>query len=624
MARNAPPAVCRFVLTRRPGLASPAQASVPSLLRHLLPALRAARPRLTVLRLLVSSGEPLAEALAAELLEALPKEVQLLNLYEAGTAGPNDASQALPTGSMRGAGPQRSVPAGWPIGDTQIIIAPVPADGEEGGGGFEGGTAVSAPPAARFVRVQLTPAGVRLVVTARGVVPSPAATYFRTGDLGYVTPSGCLQLLGRIDTQIKVGGVRLDLAELEAALAGHPALHDVAVRAFGPPHSAAAAAAPGGAAGASAAAAPPPLVCYGPAGKILRAQLPPPAELLQPTATAAGPAAPPAPQPVATHDSALAAATTAAEIALSAAAVAAVAAAGDGGQRNGGGGAAATPPSEVAVMQAIVAATGLADLEATTNIFAAGATSLAAADIAGQLGVDVRLVLSYPSARSLAAALRRSRTGGNVSGTGASEPDTRKAGEAGDGPPPAKRQRLETPALTAPLVPPMTPHGSDGVARWEHHAPPPPPPALQQLSGRHTALAGQRDAATDQQRLALVTALDGSAHILQLDLDPDSDPGERGSEPAAGAVPRLRVLRLCAVRRPSPVFSAPLFLTLPEDRVDSSANRIGAGASVLQAGTSPVAIVGHVDGTVRALRFGLGRHTVDGDGTRPLDRPTVQ
>ncbi len=59
----------------------PPQVSVPSLLRHLLPDLRAAKPSLGRLRLLVSSGEPLDAELAGQLVGVLPPEARLVNLY---------------------------------------------------------------------------------------------------------------------------------------------------------------------------------------------------------------------------------------------------------------------------------------------------------------------------------------------------------------------------------------------------------------------------------------------------------------------------------------------------------------------------------------------------------------
>jgi len=46
--------------------------------------------------------------------------------------------------------------------------------------------------------------------------------YFRTGDLAIRDENGELYYVGRADTQVKVNGYRIELAEIEAALAGHP------------------------------------------------------------------------------------------------------------------------------------------------------------------------------------------------------------------------------------------------------------------------------------------------------------------------------------------------------------------------------------------------------------------
>ncbi|GAB4818312.1 hypothetical protein N2152v2_005358 [Parachlorella kessleri] len=53
---------------------------------------------------------------------------------------------------------------------------------------------------------------------------------FRTGDLGYVDAAGQLRLCGRRDLQVKIGGVRFDLSEVEAALSQHPAVHAAAAK----------------------------------------------------------------------------------------------------------------------------------------------------------------------------------------------------------------------------------------------------------------------------------------------------------------------------------------------------------------------------------------------------------
>jgi amino acid adenylation domain-containing protein len=56
---------------------------------------------------------------------------------------------------------------------------------------------------------------------------------FRTGDMARFGADGSLEFLGRVDDQIKISGVRIELAEVEAALRAHPAIEEVAVIARG-------------------------------------------------------------------------------------------------------------------------------------------------------------------------------------------------------------------------------------------------------------------------------------------------------------------------------------------------------------------------------------------------------
>ncbi|CCH32398.1 non-ribosomal peptide synthetase [Actinosynnema sp. NPDC047251] len=51
---------------------------------------------------------------------------------------------------------------------------------------------------------------------------------YRTGDLGYADPDGCLHYLGRRDGQVKVNGRRVELAGLERVLRAHPGVADAA------------------------------------------------------------------------------------------------------------------------------------------------------------------------------------------------------------------------------------------------------------------------------------------------------------------------------------------------------------------------------------------------------------
>ncbi|NEO86252.1 MAG: amino acid adenylation domain-containing protein [Spirulina sp. SIO3F2] len=55
------------------------------------------------------------------------------------------------------------------------------------------------------------------------------AKLYRTGDLVRQRADGVLEFIGRADTQVKVRGYRVELGEIEAALAQHPGVQDVAV-----------------------------------------------------------------------------------------------------------------------------------------------------------------------------------------------------------------------------------------------------------------------------------------------------------------------------------------------------------------------------------------------------------
>jgi acyl-CoA synthetase (AMP-forming)/AMP-acid ligase II len=57
----------------------------------------------------------------------------------------------------------------------------------------------------------------------------PGWRCFRTGDLLQVQPDGLLRLLGRVDRQVKINGVRIEPAEIEAVLRTEPGVTDAAV-----------------------------------------------------------------------------------------------------------------------------------------------------------------------------------------------------------------------------------------------------------------------------------------------------------------------------------------------------------------------------------------------------------
>ncbi len=71
-------------------------------------------------------------------------------------------------------------------------------------------------------------------LTAGSFVPDhfsaePGARLYKTGDLARFLPNGSIEFLSRIDYQLKVRGIRVELGEIEAVIVEHPELKDAVV-----------------------------------------------------------------------------------------------------------------------------------------------------------------------------------------------------------------------------------------------------------------------------------------------------------------------------------------------------------------------------------------------------------
>ncbi|MEU4368109.1 amino acid adenylation domain-containing protein [Micromonospora chersina] len=192
---------------------------VPSLLHQLLDAGDVSAATLPALRLLVLSGEPCTPALLAKVHAALPGLPRVVNQY-----GPTEATITTTVADLDPAAPYESVTIGAPMPGTTVHVLDA---------------ALRPVPVGVFGEVHIGGAGVtrgyrnRPGLTAAAYLPDPAgppgARMYRTGDAARWLADGTLEFRGRLDRQVKVRGVRVEPAEVEAALAAHPQVGAAAV-----------------------------------------------------------------------------------------------------------------------------------------------------------------------------------------------------------------------------------------------------------------------------------------------------------------------------------------------------------------------------------------------------------
>ncbi len=173
------------------------------------------------LRHVIAGGEALSRGLRDRFLAALP-DTGLHNLY-----GPTEAAIGVTAWECRRDDVGASVPIGVPISNTRVYV--LGPDGRLAPPGVPGELCIAGRPVARGY---LNRPG----LTAQRFVADPfepGARMYRTGDLGRRRADGAIEFLGRADEQVKVRGVRVELGEVEAALAGLTGVGQAAVAVHG-------------------------------------------------------------------------------------------------------------------------------------------------------------------------------------------------------------------------------------------------------------------------------------------------------------------------------------------------------------------------------------------------------
>lgn len=195
--------------------------AVPAVLDALLeqPGIRSCR----VLRRVFCGGEPLRLEVQKRFFERLSAELH--HVY-----GPTEAAIETTHWRCREGDGSAIVPIGRPIANATVHIlddhlqpVPVGVAGELHIGG------------AGLARGYLH----RPELTRQRFIPHPFSNVpgerlYRSGDLGRWRADGSIEFLGRVDEQVKVRGFRVESGEVEAVLAEHPAVRDVAVVACEP------------------------------------------------------------------------------------------------------------------------------------------------------------------------------------------------------------------------------------------------------------------------------------------------------------------------------------------------------------------------------------------------------
>jgi len=173
---------------------------------------------------LILGGEDLKSDLAADIAANSENLLEIYNEY-----GPTEATVGCMIHQFDSADTAASMPIGRPAAGAEIYLLDESPSGRlqltpEGGIGeiYIGGPGLARGYANRDA------------LTAERFVVWEGRRLYRTGDLGRWRTDGALSYLGRGDRQVKIRGHRVELGEIEVAVAAHPQVRTCAVKVVQP------------------------------------------------------------------------------------------------------------------------------------------------------------------------------------------------------------------------------------------------------------------------------------------------------------------------------------------------------------------------------------------------------
>jgi amino acid adenylation domain-containing protein len=170
------------------------------------------------LRYLLFGGELVEPASVARVV-AQGKPEHLLHVY-----GPTETTTFATWHEVKTVADRRTIPIGRPISNIEVYV--LDHDGELSAVGVVGELYIAGAGLARGYLSRPGLTAERFVANSFGAAGSRA---YRTGDLVRRRNDGELEILGRVDDQVKLRGHRIEPGEIEAVLMNCPAISQVAV-----------------------------------------------------------------------------------------------------------------------------------------------------------------------------------------------------------------------------------------------------------------------------------------------------------------------------------------------------------------------------------------------------------